>query len=42
MIFRGKEIDSVKGALEGIDLVREELVGFQTFPQYLAKGALAE
>ena len=42
MIFRGKEIDPVKRALEGIDLVREELVGFQAFPQYLAKGTLAE
>lgn len=42
MIFRGKEIDSVKGALEAIDLVREELVSFQAFPQYLAKGALTE
>ena len=42
MIFRGKEIDSVKATLESMDLVHGELVNFQAFPQYMAKGALAE
>ena len=42
MIFRGKEIAAVRKTLEANDLVRDELVTFQAFPQYLAKGALGE
>ena len=42
MIFRGKEIDAVKKTLEANELIRQGLVTFQAFPQYLAKGALGE
>ena len=42
MIFRGKEIAAVKKTLEANELARDDLVTFQAFPQYLAKGALGE
>lgn len=42
MIFRGKEIAAVKKSLEAYELARDDLVTFQAFPQYLAKGALGE
>jgi len=42
MIFRGKELASVKRTLEANELIQDELVTFQAFPQYLAKGALGE
>ena len=42
MIFRGKEIAAVKQTLEANEFIRDELVTFQAFPQYLAKGALGE
>ena len=42
MIFRGKDMAAVKSILESHELVRNEIVGFQAFPQYLAKGAIAD
>ncbi len=42
MIFRGKDIAAVKKTLEANEIIRDELVIFQAFPQYLAKGALGE
>lgn len=42
MIFYGKDLDSVKSILESHELLREEWVRFQAFPQYLAKGALVD
>lgn len=42
MIFRGKELTAVKSILESHELVRNEIVDFQAFPQYLAKGAIAD
>ena len=42
MIFRGKDIAAVRKTLEANELMREELITFQAFPQYLAKGALGE
>lgn len=40
MIFRGKDVASVKKTLEENELVRDGLVIIQVFPQYLAKGAI--
>ncbi len=40
MIFRGKDVASVKKSLEANELVRDGLVAIQAFPQYLAKGAI--
>ncbi len=40
MIFRGKDVASVKKSLEANELVRDGLVVIQAFPQYLAKGAI--
>jgi len=42
MIFRGKDLDSVKSILESHELLREEWVRYQAFPQHVAKGALAD
>jgi uncharacterized protein YciI len=40
MIFRGKDMDAVKTLAESLPLVAEEVISFDTFPQYLAKNAL--
>ncbi len=40
MIFRGKDMASVKKTLEANELVSDELVTIQAFSQYLAKGAI--
>ncbi len=40
MIFRGKDLASVTKTLEEHQLVRDKLVTFQAFPQYMAKGAV--
>ncbi len=42
MIFRGKDMTTVMNALESNDLVRDQIIAFQAFPQYLAKGAIEE
>ena len=42
MIFRGKDIAAVRKTLEASELMRDELITFQAFPQYLVKGALGE
>ena len=40
MIFRGNDLALVKKLLEANELVRDEMVTFQAFPQYMAKGAI--
>ena len=40
MIFRGKDVDAVKKAMESNAMVRDEKVTIQAFPQYLGKGAI--
>jgi uncharacterized protein YciI len=40
MLFRGKELEPVKAILESHPLVRDGVVQFKAFPQYMAKGAL--
>ena len=40
MIFRGKDLASVTKTLEEHELVRDKMVTFQAFPQYMAKGAV--
>jgi len=42
MIFRGKDLSSVKSILEEHSLVKEEVVSFEAFPQFLAKRALGD
>jgi uncharacterized protein YciI len=40
MIFRDKDVEFVKKTLESSELVRDEKVSVQVFPQYMAKGAI--
>ena len=40
MIYRGNDVEAVKKTLDANELVHDEQVRFQAFPQYLAKGAI--
>ena len=42
MIFRGKDLESLKSILDSQELLREQWCRYQAFPQYLAKGALVD
>lgn len=42
MIFRGKDLAAVKAVLDEFSLVRDGVVSYQAFPQYMAKGAIAD